>query len=204
MMELADGLLEYGCVQFGEFELKSGEISPIYFDLRLIPSHPLLLRQTAHAYEALLTDLQFDRIAAIPYAAIPIATAVCLQMDRPLIYPRKEQKQHGTGRAVEGMYEPREVAVLLDDVATTGESKLEAVDKLEAAGLRVRDTVVLIERGDSARRALRERGIQLHSVWTLPALLSHWEQGKAISAREIAEVREHFKLNSNDSADDSI
>ncbi len=90
---LADALLEAGCVKFGEFTLKSGMRSPIYIDLRQVISYPKLLEQIAAAYLPALKELEFQRIAGLPYAAIPIATAISLQGGYPMIYPRKEVKE---------------------------------------------------------------------------------------------------------------
>ena len=75
LKQLADELLEAGCIKFGEFTLKSGLKSPIYIDLRLVVTYPRLLQEVGAAYIPLLGKLHFDRIAALPYAAIPIATA---------------------------------------------------------------------------------------------------------------------------------
>jgi len=83
----------------------------------------------------LLKGLQFDRIAGLPYAAIPIATAVSLQGHYPMIYPRKEVKAYGTKADIEGEYHAGETVVVIDDLATTGGSKFEAIEKLTAAGL---------------------------------------------------------------------
>ena len=80
---LADGLLEAGCIKFGEFTLKSGLKSPIYIDLRQIITFPNLLRQVGAAYLPLLAGLKFDRLAGLPYAAIPIATAISLAGNYP-------------------------------------------------------------------------------------------------------------------------
>src|SRR3970040_597668 len=91
---LADALLSAGCIKFGEFTLKSGLKSPIYIDLRQIISHPKLLAQVAQAYLPLLSNLQFSRIAGLPYAAIPIATAISLAGNYPMIYPRQEVKTY--------------------------------------------------------------------------------------------------------------
>ncbi len=86
---LADGLLEAGCIKFGSFTLKSGLQSPIYIDLRQIITYPKLLADVAQAYLPLLSRLQFLRLAGLPYAAIPIATAISLAVNYPMIYPRK-------------------------------------------------------------------------------------------------------------------
>ncbi|MFV2045291.1 MAG: orotidine-5'-phosphate decarboxylase, partial [Anaerolineales bacterium] len=88
--DLADALLDAGCVKFGDFELKSGEHSPIYFDLRLLAGRPSLLSRVAAVYLPILRRLTYDRLAAVPYAGLPIATAISLLSGRPLIYPRRE------------------------------------------------------------------------------------------------------------------
>src|SRR5690349_8014332 len=98
---LADQLLDAGCIKFGEFTLKSGLKSPIYIDLRQIISYPKLLESIGAAYLPLIKDLKFDRLAGLPYAAIPIATAVSLQGNYPMIYPRKEVKSYGTKAEIE-------------------------------------------------------------------------------------------------------
>jgi uridine monophosphate synthetase len=176
LSSLADSLLEAGCIKFGEFTLKSGLISPIYIDLRRIISHPRLLKQVGAAYLPILRVLQFDRLAGLPYAAIPIATAISLAGDYAMIYPRKEIKQYGTKAEIEGEYHPGETIVVIDDLATTGGSKFEAIEKLTAAGMKVRDVVVLIDRQSGAKEALEQSGYQLHAVLTITELLDHWEQ----------------------------
>ncbi len=186
---LAEGLLSMGCVQFGEFTLKSGLISPIYIDLRRLVAFPGWMTQVADAYIQVLEQLKFDRIAGLPYAALPIATAISLQGNYPLIYPRKDVKDYGTAVAVEGIYHPGETVAVIDDLATTGGSKFEAIDKLTEVGLKVRDVVVLIDRESGAREALAEAGYRMHALFTLSQLLDHWETIQRLPAEQIASVR---------------
>jgi uridine monophosphate synthetase len=190
---LADDLLAAGCIKFGEFTLKSGLKSPIYIDLRRIISYPPLLRQVAEAYLPLLRPLSFDRLAALPYAAIPIATAISLQGNYPMIYPRKEAKDYGTKAEIEGEYRAGETAVVIDDLATTGGSKFEAIEKLTAAGLLVRDVVVLIDRQSGAREALEAAGLRLHAALTIAELLDYWELTGKVEAEKIAATRSFLK-----------
>jgi uridine monophosphate synthetase len=187
--ELADALLESGCVKFGEFTLKSGLKSPIYIDLRYIISFPKLLEQVGAAYLPLLRELNFARIAGLPYAAIPIATSISLQGDYPMIYPRKEVKAYGTKAEIEGEYHAGETVVVIDDLATTGGSKFEAIEKLTGAGLVVKDVVVLVDRQSGARESLEQAGYSMRAVLTITQMLDHWEAAGKVAKEKIEETR---------------
>jgi uridine monophosphate synthetase len=192
---LADGLLSAGCIKFGEFTLKSGLISPIYIDLRRIITYPRLLEQVGAAYLPLLETLKFDRIAGLPYAAIPIATAISLQGGYPMIYPRKEAKSYGTKAEIEGEYHPGETIVIIDDLATTGSSKFEAIEKLIGAGLVVKDVVVLIDRQSGAKESLAQAGYSLHAVLTISQLLECWDEEGKVDKDKIEETRKFLRQN---------
>jgi uridine monophosphate synthetase len=187
--QLILALADIGCVKFGQFTLTSGLQSPIYIDLRLLVSHPSTLRDVARAYAQLLRPLAFDRLAAIPYAALPIGTAVSLELGCPLIYPRKEVKGHGTRRVVEGEFQKGERVVVLDDLITTGASKLEAIAPLKELGLQVEDIVVLIDREQGGREDLEERGYRLHAVFGLGEMLDVLAQHGRISTAQRDEVK---------------
>jgi uridine monophosphate synthetase len=186
---LANGLLEAGCIKFGSFTLKSGLQSPIYIDLRQIITYPKLLEQVGAAYLPLLQQLTFDRIAGLPYAAIPIATAVSLQGSYPMIYPRKEVKTYGTKAEIEGEYHAGETIVVIDDLATTGGSKFEAIEKLTGVGLVVKDVVVLVDRQSGAKESLAQAGYSMHAVLTISQLLEYWESNEKVTKDKIEETR---------------
>ena len=190
LASVADGLLAAGCVKFGQFTLKSGLQSPIYIDLRQLVSFPELLDRVGAAYLPILKKLEFNRLAGLPYAAIPIATSVSLQSGWPMIYPRKEVKTYGTKAEIEGLFTVGEQVVVIDDLATTGGSKFEAIEKLTAAGLKVNDVVVLIDRQSGAGEALAEAGYQMHAVFTLTGLLDIWQKSGRVPAEQIQAARE--------------
>ena len=193
LASLADGLLSAGCIKFGSFTLKSGLQSPIYIDLRQVITYPKLLKQIGAAYLPVLKELKFDRIAGLPYAAIPIATAVSLQGNYPMIYPRKEVKTYGTKAEIEGEYHAGETVVVLDDLATTGGSKFEAIEKLTGVGLVVKDVVVLVDRQSGAKDSLVQAGYSMYSVLTISELLAHWEENGKVHKDKIGETRKFLE-----------
>ncbi len=185
---VAEALRQAGCIRFGEFTLKSGKISPVYIDMRRLVSFPAQLSVIANACCDVLHHLTFDHVGAIPYAALPIGTAVSLIGDYPLLYARKETKTYGTKASIEGVYTAGDTVVVLDDLVTTGESKFEAIEKFTDAGLLVQDVVVLIDRGQGAAAKLAQAGYQLHAVVTLPALLDIWQADHTISVAQAEQV----------------
>ena len=188
---LASTLFEAGCIRFGDFVLKSGAHSPVYVDLRLLVTYPRLLAQVARSYARLLRPLKYDRIAAIPYAGLPIGTAVALETGDPLIYPR-QAKAHGTGRSIEGDYRPGERVVLLDDVITSGGSKLEAVESLLVAGLVIEDVVVLIDREQGGAEELAERGYRLHAALTLSQIVDSLSEDGLVAPADAQRVHDYL------------
>lgn len=187
-VNLALTLHDLGAVQFGNFTLQSGVQSPVYVDLRLLVSSPEALGLAARLYGDLLDDLAFDRLAAIPYAGLPLGTAVAVHSHTPLIYPRKEVKEYGTGRAIEGHYNAGETVVVLDDLISSGASKFTAIAPLQAAGLQIHDVVVLVDRESGGREELAAQGINVHSVFKMRDLIDILRQHERISAEQRASV----------------
>jgi uridine monophosphate synthetase len=192
MTQLPNQLFDAGCVKFGTFTLKSGLTSPIYIDLRLLASYPTLLRDVAREMAASARKLTFDRIAAIPLAGMPIGTALALEMDRPMIYPRPQVKAHGTKRAIEGVFSAGETVLVVDDLITRGTSKIEAIEPLREAGLVVQDVLVLIDREQGGVEDLAQHGYQLHAVLKFTALLNTLRESGRITAEQHAEVNDYL------------
>ncbi len=190
--QLAIGLFEAGCVQFGEFTLKSGASSPIYVDLRRLAARPDLLRRVAREMAGILADLEFDHIAALPYAALPIGSAIALQTGTSMVYPRREVKDYGTKKSVEGVFAEGDTAVVIDDLATSGETKIEAISQLAAAGLAITDIVVLIDRLGGASEALAAAGYRFHSVISVRDLVDRLLRLEALDAKSHSAVIDYL------------
>ena len=181
-------LIDTGCFRLGEFVLKSGKKSPFYIDLRRLISDPAALETAGLAYAELARGLDFDRLAGIPAAALPLATAAGLALSVPMIWPRMPVKEHGTGNKVEGEYRSGEKVLLLDDLITTGASKLEAIEILRGEGLNVDDLIVLIERGKQGRVDMEKAGIRLHAFLHVRELFSSCERLGIIDGKTRAEL----------------
>ena len=141
----------------------------------------------------ILETLKFERLAGLPYAAIPIATAISLQGNYPMTYLCNEVKTYGTKAEIECEFHAGETAVIIDDLATTGGSKFEAIEKLTGAGLIVKDVVVLVDRQSGAKESLEEAGFKLHAVLTISALLDYWEKTGKVENHKIESTREFLK-----------
>ncbi len=189
--KIMKGLIKSECFRVGEFTLKSGKKSPFYIDLRRTSSDASLLAEVAKGYAELIKDLDYDRIAGIPVAALPLATAVSLEAGIPMIYPRMTMKEHGTGNRIEGEYKKGEKVLLLDDLITTGKSKVEAIEILREAGLVVEDLIVLLERGVQGRKDMEAAGINLHSYAHVSELLKPCHELGLIDEKQLEDMLEY-------------
>src|SRR5215212_10545558 len=145
---LAAAFAETGAVKFGAFRLKMHEerpdapLAPLYIDMRVLRSFPDQLDIAVGVYRQVLDGLSFDLMADVPIASSPFVAILTHLTRVPMVTPR-EVKGHGTGATVEGAFRPGQTVVVVDDLVTKADSKLEAARRLESQGLRVKDIVVL-------------------------------------------------------------
>jgi len=153
-------------------------------------SFPDVLERVGALMAAEVVRCGADRIAGIPYAGLPLAVATSLAGRMPLIYPRREQKDHGIRRPIEGHFAKGERVVVIDDIVTDGASKFEAIEPLEEAGLLVKDLVVLIDREQGGAERLAARGYTLHAVLTISRCFDEWERTGLVETGLLRRSRE--------------
>ncbi|AFZ36810.1 orotate phosphoribosyltransferase [Stanieria cyanosphaera PCC 7437] len=177
-------LFDIGCLLFGDYIQASGATFSYYIDLRKIISNPQIFNQVLNAYAEILQNLTFDRIAGLPYGALPTATGLALNLNYPMIFPRKEVKAHGTRRVIEGNFDPGETVVVIDDILISGKSAIEGAAKLESAGLTVEDIVVFIDHEGGVKDRLAQQGYRAHSVLTISEITETLSQAGRITQEQ--------------------
>jgi uridine monophosphate synthetase len=171
--QLALDLHEIGALKFGEFTYKSGATGPMYLDLRLFISYPKVMKKVIKLYAEMLNDLQYDRLAGVAYAALPIAGAISLELEKPWIFLRKEglAKSHGLGKSLEGEFDKGDTVVMIEDLVNRATSLLEASTAIVEHGLVVKDAVVLLDYEKGGRKLLEDAGYKLHAFMTVSELV---------------------------------
>jgi orotate phosphoribosyltransferase len=189
--ELCDILLRTGSLRFGTFKLASGLLSSYYIDLRVIPSDPEAFRRVISFYSTLLETSLLDRVhrfAGIPTAGIVYAAVLAFNLSKPFLYVRKEEKGHGRGRRIEGVLQPADKVLVLDDVITTGMNVVEAVEAIRAEGGVVEDALVLLDRQQGGETNLRKAGVRLHAFATMKQVAERLSTRGMIDEGQLKEI----------------
>ena len=169
--ELANKLFDIGVIKFGDFTFKSGIRSNNYVDMRLAISYPDVLHDLAVCLNDIQQKCNADLLCAVPYAAVPVTTTLSLISGTPMIMARQQAKDHGTKKMIEGVYTQGQECLIIEDVVTTGASILETVKTIEAAGLKIKNIIGLIDRQQGGKENITSKGYSFHAVFTLQELL---------------------------------
>lgn len=191
--ELIVRLHEIGAIKFGSFTLKSGMQSPIYIDLRRIISYPDVLQAVSEHLWQQVKNCNFDLMCGVPYTALPIATTMSLMHNKPMVMRRKEVKEYGTRQTIEGVFQPGQTCLVVEDLFTTGASALETVVPLLDAGLKVEHIVILIDRQQGGVKNVEQRGYLVHAVLTLVDVMDCLCEQHIITKEVAHEVNTYLK-----------
>lgn len=172
-MTLTDSLKECKAIRFGDFTLASGKKSSYYIDIKKASLVPRILKQIAReiSEKIKLCSIEADYIGCIALGGVPIAVAVSLETDIPLIIIRKEAKEYGTKGQVVGDFIRNSRVLMVEDVATTGGSVMKAIGLLRDEGLVVEHVIVVVDREEGALSALSKIGVELIPLVKVSELL---------------------------------
>ncbi len=194
--EFSTFLMQKEIIKFGDFTLASGKKSSYYVDLRLIPSYP-------HQFRTMVKNLQnniaedigldsFDSLVSVPTGGLIIASALAIEIVKPLIYVRSKPKDYGTTKSVEGQIHKGMRVVMIDDVATTGGSVVNAIKLLNDANITIEDAYVIVNRMEGAEEALKELGVKLHSLTNVMQITQALHEQKFIEDDILEKVRKQI------------
>lgn len=186
---------KHGIIKFGRFTLKSGIESPFYVDLRPLASDPKILKYLAKYLLEMLPLDNFDLICGVPYAALPMATAMSLESHIPLIIKRKEAKSYGTKKLIEGIFRKGQNCLLVEDVITSGKSLLETIPEIENEGVAVSDIVVVLDRQQGGKEFLEEKGYRVHTLFNISEVCEILKSEGKLLDEEIARINDFLAGN---------
>jgi orotate phosphoribosyltransferase len=166
--ELAERLCEAALLR-GTFTLRSGKTSNYYFDKYLFETRPDLLRPVAELF-AQMVPPQTDRLAGPALGAVPLVTALALETGLPFVIVRKEAKGYGTGKRLEGRFEPGDNVVMVEDVVTTGGAALSAVEALRAGGAASVTALAVLDRQEGGPEAFARADVPFQALFTSQSL----------------------------------
>lgn len=161
MSELSDALKACGALQFGEFTLASGAKSDYYINIKKASTDPKVLDLIARLMAGKMKEngIEADRIAGVVLGAVPLEAALALETGLPFVMVRKERKDHGTGKKIEGDLNEGEVVLMVEDVVTTAGSCIKGIHVLREAGADVKYVLSVIDREAGGAEALKAEGV---------------------------------------------
>jgi len=174
---LIDALRAADAVQFGEFELSHGGTSDYYVDKYRFETEPGCLEQIAASFAERLAAIGEDdtKLAGVALGAVPLVAVTSVETGTPYVIVRKQRKEYGTANLVEGELDDGEEVVVLEDIATTGQSAADAVEGLREAGATVNRVLVVVDRQEGAEELLAEHDVELEALVTAEELLADAE-----------------------------
>ncbi len=149
----------------GDFTLRSGRKSTYYLDKYRFETQPDILIALGGMLAGHISA-DVDRIAGPELGAVPLAAAACMASGKPAIFVRNQKKEYGSNKQIEGVFVPGELVVIVEDIMTTGGQVVEAAKTLEAAGLKVKTIVGVIDRLEGARANIEGAGYVFESLFT--------------------------------------
>jgi orotate phosphoribosyltransferase len=169
--ELIAALKTCGAVRYGDFTLASGKKSKYYIDIKKASTDPKTLKLIARQAAIKVKDMDVNIVAGVELGGVPLATAVSMVTDLPLLIVRKSIKEYGTKSRFVGDIKPEDRIVMLEDVTTSGGSVRNAIEIVRETGASVKYVISVVDREEGAKENLEEAGTKLIPLVTASDLL---------------------------------
>lgn len=173
MNEIRKALEDCGALQFGEFTLASGAKSDYYVDIKKASTDPKVLYLISQLMAEMIqaSGKRYDRIAGVVLGSVPLAAALSLATGIPYVMVRKEKKDHGTSKLIEGVLNKGDTVLVVEDVITSAGSSISAIVTLREAGAKVDDIMSVIDREAGGKETLRNINVNLTALVRASELL---------------------------------
>ena len=197
--KVAQALLKIGAVGFvpdNPITFKSGIISPVYIDNRKLPSHPEEWKVIIEAFAKIIKKekIKAEIVAGVEAAGIPHSSALGFFTKIPSVFVRKELKDHGTKKMVEGGSVLNKHVLLIEDLVTTGRSSLDAVENIRKAGGKISNCLVIVSYNFfSSKEAFNNAKVKLHTITSFPVILEEAKKLGMIHGKSLIKIEDWFK-----------
>lgn len=190
-------LIRCDIFKVGNFKLKTGFYSPIYVDLRRIINFPTVIKDLANAIRARQIEKQIkaDVVCGVPYTALPVASLFSVLYDVPMVIKRKEAKDYGTKKILEGNILDGDSCLIIEDIVTSGSSVIETAEVLRNQGLKVEECIVVVDRNQGATENLKKAGIKLYPLFSIDNVFEAYCSINHVEEDLIMQVKSYFKDN---------
>lgn len=201
--KVARALLKIGAVKFVLDEpitFKSGIVSPVYVDNRIFPYHPNEWQEIIEGFANLIKkeNLDGDIIAGVEAAGIPHSSALGFFLKLPSVFVRKQVKDHGTKKLVEGGEVKDKKVILIEDLVSTGLSSLKAVEILKTEGATVENCLVIVSYGFAeSKKSFKDAKVNLRALTSFPVILDEAKKQNIINQEDLKKIEAWFTLHSS-------
>lgn len=151
-------------VLYGEFTLSSGKDSDYYIDKYKFETDPKALDIIGEAISEKVEKIGPEKLGGVALGAVPLVAISSVKSDIPYVIIRKQKKEYGTGKSIEGELKKGEKILVIEDVITTGNSALDAVKTLRNHGATVKDIIVVVDRQEGGKEKLEKEKLKVHRL----------------------------------------
>jgi orotate phosphoribosyltransferase len=197
MKYISLNLIRNNALKIGDYILHSGKKSPYYVDLRQTISDPISMDWISNSLARIVIneigESKTDKILGVPTAGVPFATIISQKLAKPMLYYRKERKEHGVKKKIEGDMQRNERIVMVDDLITTGQSVIDAVNAARDQGGVVNELVVLLDREQGGKENLRAQNIEPHVLFNISEAFEWMREVELIDEEHYNVIAEYME-----------